>query len=256
MNKKNRKNIIVILVVLVLLVAVFLFLKKNEDAEFMQEETESEEEQMVLTSVDEADVTEIEFTCGEDSFTLQRIGEAAEAANDAATDDAEVVDDTAEAVAEDTEAADTENGAEDADTAEEDVDIDIDIDIETTDADTADEEADDTEEEEDPVEWCFAGDTDTKVNGSSVSSFLSNICALTAKQEIPDVEDTEDYGITDDSDTITLQLADDLYVFRLGDYNSLASGYYITMNDNGSVYLIDSTTYYLLNKDRSYFEDT
>lgn len=231
MNKKNRKNIIVILVILVLLVAVFLFLKKNEDAEFMQEETESEEEQMVLTSVDEADVTEIEFTCGEDSFTLQRIGEAAEATNDAATDDTEVVDDTVEA----------ENGAEDADT-------------EAT--DTADEEADDTEEEEDPVEWCFAGDMDTKVNGSSVSSFLSNICALTAKQEIPDVEDTEDYGITDDSDTITLQLADDLYVFRLGDYNSLASGYYITMNDNGSVYLIDSTTYYLLNKDRSYFVTT
>lgn len=193
MNKKNRKSLLALLGVLVLLVAVFLFLKKNEDAEFMQEETENEEEQMVLTSIDEADVTEIEFTCGEDSFTLQRVGEA---------------------------------------------------------ADTADEA------EEDPVEWCFVGETDTAADGSAISSFLSNICALTAKQEIPDVENPEDYGITDDSDTITLQLADDLYVFRLGDYNSLASGYYITMNDNGSVYLIDSTTYYLLNKDRSYFEDT
>lgn len=224
MNKKNRKSLIALLGVLVLLVAVFLFLKNNEDAEFMQEETENGEEQMVLTSVDEADVTEIEFTCGEDSFTLQRIGEAA--------NDAEVVDDTAGAVVEDIEAAEAENGTEDADAEA---------------ADTADEA------EEDPVEWCFVGETDTAADGSAVSSFLSNICALTAKQEIPDVENPEDYGITDDSDTITLQLADDLYVFRLGDYNSLASGYYITMNDNGSVYLIDSTTYYLLNKDRSYF---
>lgn len=248
MNKKNRKSLIALLGVLVLLVAVFLFLKKNEDAEFMQEETENGEEQLVLTSVDEADVTEIEFTCGEDSFTLQRVGEAANdaeaadtaddaGAEDTVADDAEVVDDTAGAVVEDIEATEAENGAEDTD-----ADAEV--------ADTADDA------EEDPVEWCFAGETDTAADGSAISSFLSNICALTAKQEIPDVENPEDYGITDNSDTITLQLADDLYVFRLGDYNSLASGYYITMNDNGSVYLIDSTTYYLLNKDRSYFVTT
>lgn len=241
MNKKNRKSLLALLGVLVLLVAVFLFLKKNEDAEFMQEETENEEEQLVLTSIDEADVTEIEFTCGEDSFTLQRIGEAA--------NDAEVVDDTAGAVVEDIEAAEAENGTEDADVEAADVENGAE-DADTEAADTADEA------EEDPVEWCFAGETDTAADGSAISSFLSNICALTAKQEIPDVEAPEDYGITDDSDTITLQLADDLYVFRLGDYNSLASGYYITMNDNGSVYLIDSTTYYLLNKDRSYFVTT
>lgn len=210
MNKKDRKKIIVILVVLVCLVGIFVFLRKNEDAEFMQEDIETEEEQMVLTSIDEADVTEIEFICGEDSFTLQRVGEA------------EVVDDTAEA----------ENGAEGAD------------------AEAAEAE---NEKEADTIGWCFAGETDVDVDGSAVSSFLSNICALTAKQEIPEVENPEDYGITDASDTITIQLTDDLYVFRLGDYNSLASGYYITMNDNGSVYLIDSTAYYLLNKDRSYF---
>ena len=66
--------------------------------------------------------------------------------------------------------------------------------------------------------------------------------------------DDSDYGISDESDTVTLQLANDLYVFRIGDYNSLAGGYYLTVNDGSSVYLIDSSTYYLLHKDSSYFE--
>lgn len=214
MNRKNKKNVIVLFVILVVLVAVFLFLKKHEDADFMQEETETEEEQIVLTSIDEDKVSEIEFACGEDSFILQRLETTVE--------------------------AEMEDGSSGED-AEEQEDV---------------EAEDGSEAEEEDAGWCFLGEADAKVNGSSVSSFLSNLCALTAKQEIPNVEKLEDYGITDDSDTITLQLTDDLYVFRLGDYNSLASGYYITMNDNGSVYLIDGTTYYLLNKDHSYFEDT
>lgn len=101
-----------------------------------------------------------------------------------------------------------------------------------------------------------AEDTETirQVNQDTVSAYLDDICAFTAKQEITDVTDYSDYGISDESDTVTLQLANDLYVFRIGDYNSLAGGYYLTVNDGSSVYLIDSSTYYLLHKDSSYFE--
>lgn len=101
-----------------------------------------------------------------------------------------------------------------------------------------------------------AGDTETirQVNQDTVSAYLDDICAFTAKQEITDVTDYSDYGISDESDTVTLQLANDLYVFQIGDYNSLAGGYYLTVNDGSSVYLIDSSTYYLLHKDSSYFE--
>ena len=101
-----------------------------------------------------------------------------------------------------------------------------------------------------------AGDAETirQVNQDTVSAYLDDICAFTAKQEITDVTDDSDYGISDESDTVTLQLANDLYVFRIGDYNSLAGGYYLTVNDGSSVYLIDSSTYYLLHKDSSYFE--
>ena len=97
-------------------------------------------------------------------------------------------------------------------------------------------------------------ETSRQVNQDTVSAYLDDICAFTAKQEITDVTDYSDYGISDESDTVTLQLANDLYVFRIGDYNSLAGGYYLTVNDGSSVYLIDSSTYYLLHKDSSYFE--
>ena len=102
--------------------------------------------------------------------------------------------------------------------------------------------------------WSYLEDIDRKVDQDTVSTYLDNICAFTAKQEITDVTDYSDYGISDESDTVTLQLANDLYVFRIGDYNSLAGGYYLTVNDGSSVYLIDSSTYYLLHKDSSYFE--
>lgn len=97
-------------------------------------------------------------------------------------------------------------------------------------------------------------ETSRQVNQDTVSAYLDDICAFTAKQEITDVTDYSDYGISDESDTVTLQLANDLYVFWIGDYNSLAGGYYLTVNDGSSVYLIDSSTYYLLHKDSSYFE--
>lgn len=97
-------------------------------------------------------------------------------------------------------------------------------------------------------------ETIRQVNQDTVSAYLDDICAFTAKQEITDVTDYSDYGISDESDTVTLQLANDLYVFRIGDYNSPAGGYYLTVNDGSSVYLIDSSTYYLLHKDSSYFE--
>ena len=154
----------------------------------------------------------------------------------------------------------TEAAAEDTagDTAR---DITEGADEDTTEATTGDitEAAaeDDTEDTtEDTAQGADGENAETirQVNQDTVSAYLDDICAFTAKQEITNVTDYSDYGISDESDTVTLQLANDLYVFRIGDYNSLAGGYYLTVNDGSSVYLIDSSTYYLLHKDSSYFE--
>ena len=195
MNRKSKRNLIVLLILIMVLLAIFLFLKKNEDADFMQEETGTTEESVPVVNINKEEVTDMEFIRSDGgSFTLHKQEDTWNYLEEAAIDT-------------------SEDTAEDAETIR-------------------------------------------QVNQDTVSAYLDDICAFTAKQEITDVTDYSDYGISDESDTVTLQLANDLYVFRIGDYNSLAGGYYLTVNDGSSVYLIDSSTYYLLHKDSSYFEDT
>lgn len=218
MNRKSKRNLIVLLILIVVLLVIFLFLKKNEDADFMQEEAVTTEESVPVVSINKEEVTDMEFIRSDGgSFTLHRQEDTWNYLEEAAIDTSEATaGDITEAAAED----DTEDTTEDT-------------------AQGADGEN---------------AETSRQVNQDTVSAYLDDICAFTAKQEITNVTDYSDYGISDESDTVTLQLANDLYVFRIGDYNSLAGGYYLTVNDGSSVYLIDSSTYYLLHKDSSYFE--
>lgn len=230
MNRKSKRNLIVLLILIVVLLVIFLFLKKNEDADFMQEETGTTEESVPVVSINKEEVTDMEFIRSDGgSFTLHKQEDTWNYLEEAAIDTSEATaGDITEAAAEDTAEDITEAAAED--------------DTEDTTEDTA--QGADGENAE----------TIRQVNQDTVSAYLDDICAFTAKQEITNVTDYSDYGISDESDTVTLQLANDLYVFRIGDYNSLAGGYYLTVNDGSSVYLIDSSTYYLLHKDSSYFE--
>lgn len=218
MNRKSKRNLIVLLILIVVLLVIFLFLKKNEDADFMQEEAVTTEESVPVVNINKEEVTDMEFIRSDGgSFTLHRQEDTWNYLEEAAID-------TSEDTAGDITKAATEDDTED-----------------TT---------------EDTAQGADGENVATirQVNQDTVSAYLDDICAFTAKQEITDVTDYSDYGISDESNTVTLQLANDLYVFRIGDYNSLAGGYYLTVNDGSSVYLIDSSTYYLLHKDSSYFE--
>lgn len=216
----------------------------------MQEEAVITEESVPVVSINKEEVTDIEFIRSDGgSFTLHKQEDTWNYLEEAAIDTSEATaGDTAETAAENT-AGDT---AEDITEAA----------VEDTTEDTAEyitgaAAEDDTEDTtEDTAQGTGGENAETirQVNQDTVSAYLDDICAFTAKQEITDVTDYSDYGISDESDTVTLQLANDLYVFRIGDYNSLAGGYYLTVNDGSSVYLIDSSTYYLLHKDSSYFE--
>ena len=230
MNRKSKRNLIVLLILIVVLLVIFLFLKKNEDADFMQEETGTTEESVPVVNINKEEVTDMEFIRSDGgSFTLHKQEDTWNYLEDAAIDTSE------------DSAGDITEGA-DEDTVGDTVGDITEAAVEDTAGDTA--QGADGENAE----------TSRQVNQDTVSAYLDDICAFTAKQEITDVTDDSDYGISDESDTVTLQLANDLYVFRIGDYNSLAGGYYLTVNDGSSVYLIDSSTYYLLHKDSSYFE--
>lgn len=223
-----------LLILIVVLLVIFLFLKKNEDADFMQEETGTTEESVPVVSINKEEVTDMEFIRSDGgSFTLHKQEDTWNYLEDAAIDTSEATTgDITEGADEDTTEATTGDITEAA--------------VEDDTEDTTEDTAQGTDGEN--------AETIRQVNQDTVSAYLDDICAFMAKQEITDVTDYSDYGISDESDTVTLQLANDLYVFRIGDYNSLAGGYYLTVNDGSSVYLIDSSTYYLLHKDSSYFE--
>lgn len=239
MNRKSKRNLIVLLILIVVLLVIFLFLKKNEDADFMQEEAVTTEESVPVVSINKEEVTDMEFIRSDGgSFTLHKQEDTWNYLEEAAINTSEdSTGDITEAVAEDS-AGDIIEAA-----------------VEDTTEDTT-EYITEAAAEDDTAQGTDGGNAETsrQVNQDTVSAYLDDICAFTAKQEITDVTDDSDYGISDESDTVTLQLANDLYVFRIGDYNSLAGGYYLTVNDGSSVYLIDSSTYYLLHKDSSYFE--
>ena len=196
----------------------------------MQEEAGTTEESVPVVNINKEEVTDMEFIRSDGgSFTLHKQEDTWNYLEDAAIDTSkDSAGDITEAAAEDSAGDITEDAVED------------------TAGDTTEDTAQGTDGEN--------AETIRQVNQDTVSAYLDDICAFTAKQEITDVTDYSDYGISDESDTVTLQLANDLYVFRIGDYNSLAGGYYLTVNDGSSVYLIDSSTYYLLHKDSSYFE--
>ena len=101
--------------------------------------------------------------------------------------------------------------------------------------------------------WSFEEGSQEMVDEAKVTTFLDNLCELKADQKIDVEAAMEDYGISDASTVITLQLENDMYVFRLGDYNFMVGGYYVNVNDDKEVYLVDSSTYNLMNKDRTYF---
>ena len=209
MNRKSKRNLIVLLILIVVLLVIFLFLKKNEDADFMQEEAVTTEESVPVVSINKEEVTDMEFIRSNGgSFTLHKQEDTWNYLEEAAINTSgDSTGNITEAAAEDTVGDTTE----------------------TADEDTAGDTAGDITEaaaEDDTAQGTGGENAETirQVNQDTVSAYLDDICAFTAKQEITDVTDDSDYGISDESDTVTLQLANDLYVFRIGDYNSLAGG--------------------------------
>ena len=66
---------------------------------------------------------------------------------------------------------------------------------------------------------------------------------------IPNVTDFDQYGLTDSENTISLQWDEDLYVITIGDQNSNAGGFfYVRVNDEDTVYTIESSVRYALEK--------
>ncbi len=102
--------------------------------------------------------------------------------------------------------------------------------------------------------WKCLEDESVEIDSSLVESFLENICLITSDTRIENVEDMQQYGLDEPTVSVTIQWDNNMYTIKLGDYNSMITSYYISINDEKIVYTADSSIYYTLNKSLDSFE--
>lgn len=86
--------------------------------------------------------------------------------------------------------------------------------------------------------WADADDDSFPVNQDTMADFLALFESVHASFVIEDVEDYSQYGISSPECTITFISGDDKQIISFGDFSSMDSKRYISV-DSGEVYLID-----------------
>ena len=89
--------------------------------------------------------------------------------------------------------------------------------------------------------WHLEGDEAFPVDGEKVLTALTALTPLEAQPLSEQTEDAATYGISDDSDRVTLTTADGETVIRFGDNNPLATGRYCAPDGGDGVYLASAT---------------
>ena len=94
------------------------------------------------------------------------------------------------------------------------------------------------EKEEDT--WYALGDYSLNIDQDTIAFILGNIAPLEATETIENVTDMEQYGLATDMRMFSLSSATDVYTFYIGDFNSMASAYYICKPSDNKIYMVDS----------------
>lgn len=94
-------------------------------------------------------------------------------------------------------------------------------------------------------EWYTPNDENCPVDSYTVGNMKSALKEISSTRKIePEDVDEEEFGFTDPSKIITFTLTDGTeYTYTLGILNDVVDKYYFRMNEEESVYLIDSTLY-------------
>lgn len=87
--------------------------------------------------------------------------------------------------------------------------------------------------------WIYEGDTSLNIKQYRVENMAGYMAKIVAQQVIENAADKEQYGVKDTSRQITFSTADAEYVFRIGDYNSTASLYYLGAGE--TIYAVEGS---------------
>ncbi|MGN0403549.1 MAG: DUF4340 domain-containing protein [Acetatifactor sp.] len=90
--------------------------------------------------------------------------------------------------------------------------------------------------------WYLAEDHESQLVQYRVLGTLAGAAPLIAVQTIPDVSDSEQYGLVSPQLVITMKTATDSYTINVGNKNELADGYYVSVPEISAteVYLVES----------------
>ena len=103
-------------------------------------------------------------------------------------------------------------------------------------------------------EWKAVLDATKEIDSEKVEDFLQDVCFIESEFKLEEVSDLAEYGLITPVMQVTLQWEDNLYTIKLGDYNSVISSYYISINDEPTVYTTNWTVYNAMNKTEEDFE--
>lgn len=96
--------------------------------------------------------------------------------------------------------------------------------------------------------WVYAGDDTMEIDTEEIESFLDTISGMEANRVIEEVEDTDQYGISDPEQILTVEFSDgSSLTYTFGTENDMTGGNYLQVTDStdgdgsDTIYLVDSS---------------
>lgn len=90
-------------------------------------------------------------------------------------------------------------------------------------------------------DWKYDDDNSLKLDSSSINTILEKLNGVIALETLDSYDSLSDYGLDKPQNTITVTVGDKTTTFYIGDYNDMVSEYYLKMEGDDAVYLVDST---------------
>lgn len=94
-------------------------------------------------------------------------------------------------------------------------------------------------------EWLYDGDSTLDMEETLIISMLDTAGSLLGEEIISEYDSLDTYGLENPSKTITVTLTDDTQItIKVGAYNDIVSYYYLLVEGDNNLYLVDSTILY------------
>lgn len=102
--------------------------------------------------------------------------------------------------------------------------------------------------------WRCVEDDTLKIDENKLQTFLEAAGTISSERKIEAVTDMGQYGLDNPALCISLQWDSNLYTIYIGDQNTVAGGvYYLSINDENTVYTIENYKYNMLHKSKDDF---